>query len=431
MASKQDRDRDAKDWGIFPSVTTRASYHSDSQHIELCEITISELSEALQNAEGNSQNAIRVLPLLYHEFRHWLDHIGTLWGLRKLISSYNAFNTRELDQETGFWRLIAHRKLVDRDVLSDYYTAMGNPEPTPGFPKQWMYTLTCGRRFDREGRIDPSKPIFFTQYWWADGSHACRVPFSILSLLEAGSMAFELEFEDVLTAGLTGDERMIEQMLIRKRRFSELYNIELGIYSTAVHLVANRMDLISTGDAYPLAGALASLCLNMPDHLFDDLRIPSEFELWGDNNQAAINQRDRGYLFMLLCFRARKNLVGEPIRWVENAAQRAGLPPLGDIGRLTLAAMEEARAEAIGGPFRNRLDHLIELGMRTQRELGVVFIFKKALEATRYLVMPPIVCLDLGVHGISPEFASQFEDWHSECARLGRQMSEFVAACGY
>ncbi len=214
-----------------------------------------------------------------------------------------------------------------------------------------------------------------------------------------------------ILAGFPPDEGMIEARNIAARRIHELYDVELGIYSTAVHLVANRMRLSVLEDAYALAGPLASLCLNVPDELFDGLRIPKDFEPWGDNNEAAIRQRDRGYLYMLLGFHARKDLVGQPARWIENAARRAGLPPLSDIEPQSATAMREALDGAIDGPYRERLEQIAQLGIRVHRELGAAITLPGTLRSMETVVMPPIVCRDLGVEGLSPENVVHFEDW--------------------
>jgi hypothetical protein len=428
----QDQDgRRTSSWKVFPSTRTRASYFPSTQHIELYEVTLPELKEALLNMRGNPQLAIVVLPLLFHELRHWFDHVATLWGMRRLVSLFNAMNARTLDQEVEFWRIVEYQQLLDRDHLSDFYTTTGRNQPPPGYPNRWMYSLTCGRRYDRFGRLDPERPIIFTRYEWADGSPACRVPFSVASLLETGSMAFETEFEAASLEGFPPGERQIERNRIIKERVAELYDVDLGVYTTAVHLIANRMDLYAADEAFPIAGALASLCLNLPDGLFDRLRIPREFAPWGDYNRAAILQRDRGYLFMLLCSHARKDLVDDATRWVENAARRAGLPPLFEIREQTSVAMNATLGTAIGGPYRSHLEQVAQVGMRMHRELGIVFTLKDTLKAIERLTLPPIVCVDSKIHALDAALIPSFEEWCSETSRLHEMMSEFVAACGY
>jgi hypothetical protein len=257
------------------------------------------------------------------------------------------------------------------------------------------------------------------------------VPFSVSSLLETGAMTFEIEFESAILVGFPPGEQRVEQNRITTERFAELYDVELGIYTTAVHLIANRMDLLAAGDAFPLAGALASLCLNLPDSLFDALIIPPDFAPWGENNRAAIRQRDRGYLFMLLCYNASKDLVDDPVRWVENAAQTSGLRPLVEIRQLTSAATKEALDLAIDGPYRSRLEHLAELGMRMHEELGIVFTLSSTLKSMERLKLPPIVCMDSGIHALDPAERPLFEQWCAESSRLEKMMTEFVSACGY
>ena len=172
-------------------------------------------------------------------------------------------NARWNNDPEEFWRIIEYRRLVDRDVFSDYYTVKGLAVPPAGEPRRWLAQLTSGRRFDVNGRLDPNRPIMFTQYSWPNGAQACRVPFSVSSLLETGSMNFESEMESTMLLGFDEDERIIEQISINNSRMNELYDVHWQ-YSTASASGANKLNISNAALAYPLAGSLASLCLNSP-----------------------------------------------------------------------------------------------------------------------------------------------------------------------
>ena len=244
-------------------------------------------------------------------------------------------------------------------------------------------------------------------------------------------MSFEMESEMTILTSFPSGERQIETNRIAKERLAELYNVELGVYTTAVHLVANRMGLAELDQAFPLAGALSSLCLNLPDHLFDELRILDTFSAWGELNRASIAQRDRGYLFMLLCHRARKDLVGDATNWVDNAARRSGLPPLYKIREQAATEVINIRATAIDGPLKGHFDQVADLGIRMHNDFGVVFALGDIIKQRGKLWFPPVVCSDGDIHGLDTAAVPDFEVWCSETIRLQKGMTEFVAACGY
>ena len=417
-------------WRLFPETTTLAYYDSLAQFIELSEIESGELKEALLEGKDKPQKAIRILPLLFHELRHWVDHIGTLWGVKRLVSAYNAMNARSANNPEEFWRIVEYRRLANRDIFGDYYTVKGLPEPPLGFVRRWMAQLTSGCRFDRDGRLDATRPIMFTQYTWANGKQACRVPFSVSSLLETGSMHFEMEMENTMLIGMSEDERIVEQIQANNRRIQELYDVNLGMYSTAVHLVANRLDISNASLVYPIASALASLCLNLPEHLFDAVRLPSDFARFQAIHSASIRLRDRGYLYLLLVFHGRKELVEKPIRFVENAVRRAGLPPLFEIQGMTEVACQETESSAIDGPFTDMLRNLLRVGRILRVELGIVFTLRAFLEAIPHITLPPVLCSDLKWHGLDTVGAERFEEWYTVCQTLEKQFNEFIAACG-
>jgi len=434
MASTHTKHRPAE-WRLFPATKTLAFYDSFAQYIELCEVESAALKDSIQKMQDEPLNALKPLPLLYHELRHWIDHMATVWGRQRLIAGFNAMNARESDNVAEFWRIVHYMRLTDRDTFGKYYRTVEQTVVPSGATPVWAFQFSCGKRFDADGRLDDRCPIFFTRFSWSNGEMACRVPFSVSALLETSAMHTEVGIEDVLVGSLDKAERMIEERARNHHRMSGLYNAELGVYSTAVHSIANRMNLHVSSHAYPLASALASLCLNLSDELFEHLRVPPEFEPWGELNQAALTSRDRGYAYLLLLYHADNRLVNKPIEWVEAACRQAGLPNLSKIGEAAQSQRHSLAGDVIDGPHRDRLDNLIEIGDSIAERVGVTFTVDSILNSLPEFVLPPILCADMEWHSFGPSTprydSAEIEEWVMKCISMERQFDEFMAACGH
>ena len=415
-------------WRLFPAVRTVAFYDSLAQYIELSDYDSATLRQALAGAKDDPAKALPVLPVLLHELRHWIDHIATLWGRRRLIAAFNAIHCRIHNDPSEFWRIVEYRRLVSQDRFSDYFTIIENPTPPSHVQRHWQYQLTCGKRFDHTGRQDDSRPIFFTRFAWPDNSNACRVPFSVTSLLEAGAMHFEAASELSFAIRLGGIDRHIELNTSHDRRMRELYDPHFAAYSAAVHLIANRTNTIALNDAYPIAGALSSLCLNLPDGMFDALKVPDEFGVWGELNRAAIQRRDRGYAFILVAYHGDREPHDDPNTWIERAVSRAGLPPIAAIQECAGNEMARIESEILDGPHIERLRGLCKTGDSLFSRMGILPTVESALPALSEVELPPVLCAD--VQWLSPKYSpNEVEKWCFFCSDIARRFDEFASAC--
>ncbi len=418
-------------WKVFPATKTLAYYHPSAQFIELSEIDSTQFQSALTNRDP--KECITVLPLLFHELRHWIDHVATVWGREQLVRMFNAIHAHLANDPEKFHHIVDYRRWQDRDHFAEYYSTIEN-DRTAGPEDNWIYQHSCGMRFDLRGRLDATSPIFFTGYFWSTGDKACRVPFSVAALLESSAMHFELAAQNIFAAQLNDGERQVEFTQIQSKWRQSLYTPTLGKYSTAVHLIANRLDLIAANHAYPLASALASVCLNLTDGTFDSLVIPDEFAPWGDRNTAAIKRRDRGYAYLVIAFHATSEHIDNPRQWVDEAVQTAGLPSLEELEKTARNALDEVSSAATEGPFSDRLNTIVAAGNETFDAVGITPTVATTLGALGNLKLPPIICSDLqwnqfGKHWLinDPEEA---EAWWNQWYMTESQFTEFIQACG-
>ena len=152
---------------MFPNTSAVGAYFDLSQHIELYDIDAAMMKTALTS--DDAMQKLRVLPTLFHELRHWLDHVATLWGQYSLVTEFNAIHSRLADDESQMWRITAYRKATRRDRFGSYFTTINDRTPPPAGHGRWTSQLSCGVGFDDDGKPDESRPIVFTRFNWEDG----------------------------------------------------------------------------------------------------------------------------------------------------------------------------------------------------------------------------------------------------------------------
>ncbi len=403
----------------FPATSTEAAYYPGTQHIEMCQVDL-----ALWHKAGNSNDAaikLRVLPTLLHEHRHWLDHVGSLWGQRNLIARFNAVHSRIKNNESEFWRIIDYLKASDRDRYKRYFTTIGDPRPPPNGDRRWIAELTCGIGFDENGRPDNQRPILFARFLWNDRRRACRVPLSIGSLLETNAMQYEIATEQELLTLLADDSRHVETAERKRSHLERVYNPELGIYSAAVHVVANHLKISDIFRAYEVASLLAALSLNLPDKLFSKLRTPDSFETWGPRVELLRQARDRGFAFLALVHNAPLPWPDEQLDvWCDRALLESNLPPLAEFSRDVLDEMDLIKSSALPGTHASRLHRMLDAGRGLAERMGPLFKIGEFHNALPQLDPPPVLFNDLRIGHLGPP---RLED-------LDAQFSEFLDACG-
>ncbi len=178
------------------------------QHIEIYRVNRADM---LAVDSDDVFTKLRVLPTVFHEVRHWVDHVSTLWGQRNLVSGFNAVHAFSAQKETEFWRVIEHRRVTHRDRFEAYFTTINDRNPPEDGRLKWEWELSCGIGFDSDGKPNEKRPIVFTRFRWQDKRLACRVPFSVASLLESNAMHWDLGLEVSLLPQIPDGVRQVEE----------------------------------------------------------------------------------------------------------------------------------------------------------------------------------------------------------------------------
>lgn len=418
---------------LFPNVKTTAAYFPLHQVIELADIDRPTFENALN--PSFRREGIRVIPLLLHEVRHWWDHIGTVWGQARLVSAFTAIHSWLGNDEREFWRILNYHRTVNSDHFAEYYSVIYDSTPPVGGGVRWKWMFSSGMRFTADGRLANDRPIIFTQFRWADNRQACRVPFSVASLLETASMYFENAAEAMLTLNLPEAEHAVEQGLLTQKYLQFLYAPETAVYSVAAHCVANLLHINDIPTAFRHANALSWLCLNLPDGFFSQLRVPQEFEkIWGQRCRSFIDNRDRGFAFLLLAHHMTAPATGEMAEWLERTVVAAGLPQLQELKSAIDKEFEGVLRGVADGPHSDRLKWLLKEGQSVFEAFWPVPEMLAAFRGLGELAIPPILLRDLTLARLGKPViwteASTADAWSSTASDLETRFGQFVQACG-
>lgn len=353
----------------FPNATAAiAELRPHSQTVHLHNISGVEFRRLLD--EQRLVELSRPFSIIAHELTHWLDLLGTVWGQEYLIELFDAYeaalNPRE-NAENGWWKVV---RLFDQDrriMFPRYYKYLLPEEVPHGARNPWSIEYSCGQEFSPDGRIDQSRPIFFTTFGHnATRTRIARQPLSIGTLLETNATWAELITGTQLLAQVPDEaERRVSLALWSREKAELLYNAQLTEYTAPVHLLSVRTNTREAMESYHAGSALALICLNLTESHFAQIRIPEAFMPFGhDRINAFRAAQDRGFAFACISFNAEPLEGFEDVdEWVRSAVARSGLPEIGAIKRSAYERLELIhRQTEVRWPLDRTRDYLLEIG---------------------------------------------------------------------
>jgi len=299
---------------IFPNFNVDGFYDFYSQVIILNsknEDDVRRLKEATESGEKLTiyQEIIKILPLMHHEYAHWIDHCSTLWGMQFLYELWDCYTTQLREngkngEENEYYKKI---NLLDKFVkikFPFYYSTKGKSIDN----KRWNYEYSVGKLFDKTGR--PSNyPIFFSRFKDSAGQLIARQPISLSSLLETSATYQELALSGALLESLDVVEKRIESDFLKTKFESKLYSPYFTEYTVCAHVLANSFTKSEVVDTYRLASVLSRLVLNFPNESFKTINsnlVYKDINEFSGAFKISFNNKDRGALFFYLI-----NFIGE------------------------------------------------------------------------------------------------------------------------
>jgi hypothetical protein len=442
----------AKDFGIFANLETIGSYDDFSQMVfldYLDEESFLQLLESFQsNTKGdkaqkdalqaNYEATTRFYSTCVHEFTHWLDHTSTLWGQRQLVLIYNAINAWTNQNEQEFHRIATANSERHRARLAIYYTEKYKVDHQSTDTTPWQYQYGSGLEFGVDGRPRTDRPFVYTVFSNSSNQPVIRVPFSMFALTEANATYAEFTVKSQSLAFLGDDPKLVEQLRLEQEIRQNLYDPKLVIYSVATHCLANSIGIDECFQAYEFSSALATLCLNLPKELFQNLSVPEELKAWGSRVQALQELSDPGFAFFTIAKQAPTS--GDKLsveQWLQEALKNAGLPSLEIIKDLAIVQMQELEDEVIEGLYADQLRALLSIGRENFVHRGVWGQNVLSMENLhKTSIMLPSIVLGDGytvpvVPTTIPTNPQGVEQWIDQIIKIEISIEQFVRACRF
>lgn len=247
----------------------------------------------------------KILPLVHHEYTHFLDTTSTLWGLNHLLLMQNAYSIdyRQHGEERNFYHGKIFFDYLKRIKLPDYYNQIGKGD---NHNTEWKKINSIGILFSQNGRTSTT-PIVFTNFISANGDFIARSPFSDLSLLECRATYQETAALLKIISTEDADFQIIEKQRLKNQLQSNLYNKYLTEYSVCTHLVAEKTTDDDILFSLTTANPIARFCLNAPTSVFNKIiQNKSAYKFLQGNTETkrrfelGLRNKNRGILYYLI-----------------------------------------------------------------------------------------------------------------------------------
>jgi hypothetical protein len=360
---------------LFPTFKrTVASYDPATFFIYLEDIAEADLVKIRANPLSNEN--IEHTKTLFHEIRHYVDHIATLWGQQLILKYLKSSNIRLQGDVANFKTIIEYKNSENQLFYLNYYTEEYNYIPVDSMHRRWQWLPTTGLKFDSHGSYDETKPILFIHFQTFDNKPLLRIPVSIASLLETNSKSEENKWQLAHIAQLSETEQPFHLKFFERDVLSKLlYNQDLALYNVAVHLAASILDISDFIEAFNISSSIATLTLNLPNNLVKKIPIKGEkFKIWGNRCQHMLDNNEHGFIYFLLLenyaptFRESKKFN------LAELLEASNLPDEETISNKVLAEMDSIINEAYQQVnLKETFIPNLEKGRILFKELGLIF----------------------------------------------------------
>lgn len=322
----------------------------------------------------------KTLPLAAHEYTHWFDHVGSLWGRRLLCAFYRGLIARENEDIERFPDIVEARRQIRRCTSTDYYFT---PGPKAGAERPWSWGLSLGSRFDSTGRLDHKNPIPFIRFGKGgnagnDENLVARMPITPASLAEVRARFSEYAWYIKENEELGQGRPPVDPGKWMEEYTNDLYNEELLLYSSALHLLANHCKIQHAFEILPYSAALSGLALNLPTSLIPRIKIPPEWEAWRQNEfgcdrlQALIDNHEPGFIYTALCFWAKPPDNQGIDQWIDSVLRSALDLDLNAVQEEWLAAFDQETSAMLSQVSHNTFLMLMKAGEQWGKRAGVL-----------------------------------------------------------
>lgn len=350
-----------ENYNIFPNAKTLGLYDPFSQLITLKTVTQDEFKKFKIEA-GVTPETIKNYSLYAHEITHWLDHVSTLWGQKNLVLLYNALNAKATNNFDEFWRIKLYFDLCKSERHFDYYTEIYKNELIRE-NDLWGHSISVGSSFDKEGKIDHDKRIFFAEFFQRDRTKLARIPVTIASILEGRAIhnEFKVRF-DIVNGIEDAFQRKFAENDLNDELFGIAFNPKLILYNAIFHLTASKLSILDSRKLLELIHDLSNVALNMPEVEYKKLKsIKRDEPKLSDVYEKLIQQRDYGFLYYTL---AENVIKPNQKTSIEDILRSSNLSEQATFNTKVKEEMNKNLKKLIPGPFFEMGKETILKGMQ-------------------------------------------------------------------
>ena len=424
---------------IFPAINTLGYYDSMSQIINLNSITREQFSKAKSGAHIDEQSA-KVLGLYAHEITHWLDHISTLWGQKRLVLLFNALNAYATSSIDEFWRVKLYCDTCITDDRLKYYQQIYHNASEKSYDR-WQVKISVGSTFDVYGKVNHNAPIVIARFNYSNGTEIARSPLTIASILESKAIAREFyvrtqatkEIQDIVN-------RESAKRAIQEDSLKVMHNPQMVLYNVAFNTIAWRSNLIELDKIFNYAELLGNIVLNFPEASYAKAIRYSVKNTEIDQIYAKLfSNRDLGFLFLSLIENGKTLMGGDKVD-LERILLASGIDNIDEMVNFINQEMEQLQSKLIDGPFKQFGYEMLERGTEVFNLKGIGGNLEKALERLNSIIIPRVMFGDSYFDTDSFDATSlldaldqgdnlSFEEYFHLIDVLKDKFEEFVSAC--
>ncbi|MBD2716728.1 hypothetical protein IC231_16895 [Hymenobacter sp. BT646] len=432
------------EWSLFSSIQTVAYYSPLGDYIMLNKVNETTLSEIL-NTDKLSFDNIKNISIINHEWQHWVDYTSTLWGMKKMVNMYNAYNAWLNGKESEF----LHIKILFNEFKQDkyyyYYTQVKNKIYGNG-KDVWKMGMTIGHRFNEDGQLNMKKPLLLVNFASSADIDIARVPVSIASMLECNAMFQELATKSLFIESLEENDKIIEILELDRYIYKWLYDPNMILYTVVTHLTANTLRINRPLMAIHIASIISNLVLNLPEKAIRQMKLPVTALLHGQAGVNMFSNRDKGYLFFLIL---ENYAIEHPDKLdfvVDDLLKSSNLPNPMQLEEIILDEINSyTKTSAIDGPLNDLMMEKINTGKILLNIKGSVLNRQSSITTRDLLAnkidFPNFLCSDtyidtehLSINKIINNAKINgkidYNEWYKIYEFCEPKFREFVEVCG-
>lgn len=405
---------------LFPNIET-LGYYDPFRHFILCNsVSLHDISQI--DFSDVSFEEIEKIATIFHEIRHWCDHLGTFSGIQYLKKQFLAIEAKISNNVNDLYRIREYFKYVEKHSLQKYYTTQENDYSYDGKDSRWNWSLTSGHGFDDNGFPNERSPKFFIRFNDIEGNSILRFPITQSSLWELNAKNVEYNVLANFIGSCEDYQDWFMELLNRN-----IYHPELVLYSGSVHLFANIFGLSDVMEAYEMASMISTFTLNLPDFIIESIPYPDQLkEVWKDRTDNFRLCHDKGFTFYSLLSLFHDNGFNPANKEdYDKLFKKLSLPSMIDIKYIIDNEYKKIPEFYHDSEIDKRLRKLMEIGNKIWKLIGLWGNNVSMLDIWNQEDISPLI-----IFNDTKVVPREFAEWCDFSENIYKRLEEFNDICG-